>query len=302
MALAIGNPTSLQVQPITKLKPKHIPPGISLLAGGIAGGVEAAITYPFEFAKTRAQLKSHGLSSSNPFTMLRYVAANEGFSAIYAGCWTLIAGTALKAGIRFLSFDAIKNALADEQGRLTPIRGIAAGMAAGCTESITVVTPTERIKTALVDDTRGQRRFRGGGHAFTVILKESGLQGVYRGVVSTCIKQSATSAVRMGTYEVLKNVVSNRKIKTTPYLTFGMGAVAGVVTVYVTQPLDTVKTRIQSAKGATLSEAVRSILSEHGTRGLWRGSTMRLGRLVFSGGIVFTIYEQIVSMTKPILA
>lgn len=51
--------------------------------------------------------------------------------------------------MRFLSFDAIKNQLVDEKGKLSPARGILAGMVAGAVESATVVTPTERLKTAL---------------------------------------------------------------------------------------------------------------------------------------------------------
>jgi solute carrier family 25 citrate transporter 1 len=67
------------------------------------------------------------------------------------------------------------------------------------------------------------------------------------------------------------------------------------VTVYATQPFDTMKTRAQSAVGATTSEALKSVLRDEGVKGLWRGSTMRLGRLVLSGGIVFSVYEQIVT-------
>lgn len=37
----------------------------------------------------------------------------------------------------------------DEKGRLTPARGILAGMIAGSVESVVAVTPTERVKTAL---------------------------------------------------------------------------------------------------------------------------------------------------------
>ena len=81
-------------------------------------------------------------------------------------------------------------------------------------------------------------------------------------------------------------------------MTFGIGAVAGVMTVYATQPFDTVKTRTQSAKGAGTVEAVREIWVEGGVRGFWRGSTMRLSRLVFSGGIVFTVYEWIVKVAR----
>lgn len=58
-------------------------------------------------------------------------------------------GTAFKAGVRFLSFDSIKNQLKDHNGKLSPGKGILAGMIAGCVESVIAVTPTERIKTAL---------------------------------------------------------------------------------------------------------------------------------------------------------
>lgn len=51
--------------------------------------------------------------------------------------------------MRFLSFDSIRNILADESGKLSPGRGILAGMCAGIVESVVAVTPTERIKTAL---------------------------------------------------------------------------------------------------------------------------------------------------------
>lgn len=38
------------------------------------------------------------------------------------------------------------------------------------------------------------------------------------------------------------------------------------------------------------------VLSERGVRGLWSGSTIRLGRLLLSGGIVFTVYEKVLNL------
>jgi len=73
----------------------------------------------------------------------------EGLGAVYTGCSTLVVGTAFKASVRFMTFDAIKNALADSDGKLSSGRGIIAGMAAGTVESVLAVTPTERLKTAL---------------------------------------------------------------------------------------------------------------------------------------------------------
>lgn len=48
-----------------------------------------------------------------------------------------------------MSFDTVRNTLADETGKLTLPRSLAAGMTAGVIESVAAVTPTERIKTAL---------------------------------------------------------------------------------------------------------------------------------------------------------
>jgi solute carrier family 25 citrate transporter 1 len=270
---------------------------VSLLSGAIAGGVEATVTYPFEFAKTRAQLQASTNASRNPFSAIAYIARTDGFGAIYTGCSTLILGTAFKAGVRFLSFDSIRNCLADEHGVLSPSRGMLAGMLAGTVESIAAVTPTERIKTALIDDAKSsRRRFRGGIDATRSILAAQGLPGLYRGLTSTTLKQSATSAVRMGSYNVLKEASRKNHLPQNSVTTFAIGALAGTITVYATQPFDTIKTRTQSAAGASTGEAFRSILTHSGVRGFWSGSTMRLGRLVFSGGIVFTVYEKIAAL------
>lgn len=113
------------------------------------------------------------------------------------------------------------------------------------------------------------------------------------------MKQSATSAVRMGSYNILKETVSSRtstKNAKNPFVTFGMGAVAGIITVYATQPFDTIKTRAQGAQGATTVQAFRGILKDGGIRMFWSGSSMRLGRLILSGGIVFTVYENVASV------
>lgn len=310
----VGRPATLPALPALPALPRrtqqpavsatahktHTPSAaVSLLAGAVAGGVEATVTYPFEFAKTRAQLQAGGTSSGsrNPFAAIAQVARADGVGAIYTGCSTLILGTAFKAGVRFLSFDAIRNRLVDDRGVLSPGRGILAGMLAGAVESVAAVTPTERIKTALIDDAKSShRQFRGGFDATRSIMAAQGLPGLYRGLVSTTMKQSATSAVRMGSYNVLKEASKKNSLPQNSGTTFAIGALAGTITVYATQPFDTIKTRAQSARGASTAEAFRSVLMQSGVKGFWSGSTMRLGRLVFSGGIVFTVYEKVAAL------
>lgn len=285
------------------------PPLVSLFSGGIAGGVEASVTYPFEFAKTRVQLRNelHASKPRNPFLVVSTVFRTEGPQALYKGCSSLIVGSIAKDSVRFLSFDLIKNAFKDpETGALSPLRNMLAGMSAGVVASVFAVTPTERIKTALIDDAaaRGtagstKKRFNSAPHAVRVVYAEHGVLGLYRGFVGTTLKQAGATAFRMGSYNILKDYERSREIAQSTATNFANGAVAGTITTYATQPFDTLKTRSQSAEGASTVEAFRSILADDGIRGFWRGTTMRLGRTVFSGGILFTVYEQVAAVLNP---
>ena len=173
---------------------------------------------------------------------------NEGLRALYKGCGALVFGSVGKDAVRFVFFDQIKEAFADpETGTLTPGRNLLAGMAAGVVASITAVTPTERIKTALIDDARGERRFRSGLHATGVIWKEHGILGIYRGFAGTTLKQASATAFRLGTYNILKDYEKKRDIAQNTAVNFANGSVAGTITTLATQPFDVIKTRSQSA-------------------------------------------------------
>lgn len=261
--------------------------------------------YPFEFAKTRVQLRQQKGQPTprNPFKVVAQVYRTEGIAALYKGCSTLVIGSVGKDGIRFLSFDTIKNYFRDpETGTLTPVRNLLAGMASGVVASVTAVTPTERIKTALIDDARTEKRFQSMTHCIKTILKEDGFIGLYRGLAGTTLKQAGATAFRMGTYNILKDYEKKRNISQNTATNFANGSVAGIVTTLTTQPFDTIKTRCQSARGASTVEAFRSIVADYGVKGFWKGTTMRLGRTVFSGGILFTTYEWAAAMLNPLLA
>lgn len=140
---------------------------------------------------------------------------------------------------------------------------------------------------------------RGFLHAVPIIYAERGIAGFFAGFVPTTARQAANSAVRFGSYNFFKQaaqgyVKPGEKLSTPA--TFGLGAMAGLVTVLVTQPLDTVKTRMQSLDarreyGSTV-RCVGRIWREEGLLTFWSGVGPRLARLVMSGAIVFTMYEK----------
>ncbi|CAD6583809.1 MAG: hypothetical protein CYPHOPRED_002499 [Cyphobasidiales sp. Tagirdzhanova-0007] len=279
----------------------------SVLAGGIAGGVEGVVTYPLEFVKTQSQLAKKAGSSSkstSPLRVAKETFRERGFSGFYTGCGALVTGNAVKAAVRFLSYDQFKTLLVNKEGKLTGPRSLAAGLGAGVMEAIFAVTPSETIKTKLIDDQRRPTpRYRNMAHGTAMIVREEGIFGIYRGLFPVMLRQSGNSAVRFSSYSSLKSLVqgSTRPGEQLPTaLTFMIGAAAGVITVYTTMPLDTIKTRMQSLEAKkeyrNSFHAASRIFSEEGIFSFWRGTTPRLGRLILSGGIVFTVYEKTIGL------
>ncbi|KAH6677802.1 tricarboxylate transport protein [Plectosphaerella plurivora] len=265
----------------------------SIIAGSTAGAVEIAITYPAEFAKTRSQLNRHLPNGQKlpwpPFG-----------SQWYAGCTTLIIGNSLKAGIRFVAFDQYKTLLSDADGKISGPKTVIAGFGAGVTESALAVTPFESIKTTLIDDRKSPKpRMRGFLSAVPIIARERGLRGFFQGFVPTTARQAANSATRFGAYNMLKQLAESYTApgeKLGAASTFAMGGIAGLITVYVTQPLDTIKTRMQSiearAQYGNSARCAALIFKQEGVLTFWSGALPRLARLVVSGGLVFTMYEK----------
>lgn len=144
---------------------------------------------------------------------------------------------------------------------------------------------------------------RGFLSAVPIIARERGLRGFFQGFVPTTARQSANSATRFSSYTFLKQLAESytppgEKLGTLG--TFTTGGVAGLITVYVTQPLDTVKTRMQSIEAKTAyGNSLRCaalIVKNEGVLTFWSGALPRLARLVLSGGIVFTMYEKTIDL------
>ncbi|KAI9261538.1 mitochondrial carrier domain-containing protein [Phascolomyces articulosus] len=283
-------------------------PVFSLISGTVAGGVEGVITYPTEYVKTQLQLQAGGKLQpgeyrfKGPIDCLVTTFKQRGFFAIYTGVGALAIGNAAKAGVRFLTYDQIANQLRDKDGKLSGVRSLLAGLGAGMTEAALVVTPSETIKTKLIHDRNSQTpKYKGLVHGTKTILQEEGFSGIYRGVGPVMARQGANSAVRFSCYSTFRQWLQNYRGQGEAPLpsayTFAAGAMAGIVTVYTTMPLDVVKTRMQSLEARQLYknsvDCLIKVVKANGVLSLWKGTTPRLARLIFSGGIVFTVYEQV---------
>jgi len=159
--------------------------------------------------------------------------------------------------------------------------------------------PLTTTHTRIDDRKRAQPRMRGFLHAVPIIARERGIQGFFAGFVPTTARQAANSAVRFGSYNFLKQAAQSYAApgeKLSTPATFGIGATAGLITVLVTQPLDTIKTRMQSLEArrdyGNSFRCAGMIFRQEGVLTFWSGVLPRLARLVMSGAIVFTMYEK----------
>lgn len=242
--------------------------------------------------------KKHAVAAPNSSPMQIIVSTYRlrGLQGFYAGCAPMATGNALKAGTRFLVYDRIKEALRSEQGQLTLPRSVLAGLLAGIAEGALAVTPSEAIKTRMIQDAAGQPKYKSAWHGISSIVRTEGISSLYRGLTATVVRQGANSAVRLSSYSALRSSYETYMgAKMGVGATFCAGAIAGTITVYATMPFDVVKTRMQSANAQQygIASCAVNVVRTEGFSRLWAGTGPRLTRLIFSGGIAFSVYESV---------
>jgi solute carrier family 25 citrate transporter 1 len=184
-----------------------------------------------------------------------------------------------KAGIRFGANTYFKGLLADEHGRLTMSQNFAAGMAAGTVEAIIATTPQETIKTKLI---QYNQTFSEG---IRLMLRESGIRGIYQGLLATILKQSSNQGLRFMFFnEYKRRITENGKKPMNPFLSLLGGMMAGCFSTLGNNPFDVVKTQMQGndagIKYKSTLDCFIQIFKEEGIRGYYKGVIPRLGRVV----------------------
>mmetsp|Transcript_30963 Transcript_30963/g.35588 ORF Transcript_30963/g.35588 Transcript_30963/m.35588 type:complete len:176 (+) Transcript_30963:52-579(+) len=152
-------------------------PLTAMTAGCIAGGVEATAVWPMEFIKTQLQLQSNskGAKYTTMIEGITYTVRTTGFWSLYRGLTPTLIGSIPKAGIRFGLNAVIKDKLRDKDGKLTVGKNFVAGLGAGVSEAVLIVTPVETVKTKVIE--LNMPFLEGLKH----IIKTQGFGGVYQG-------------------------------------------------------------------------------------------------------------------------
>jgi len=140
--------------------------------------------------------------------------------ALYKGLGAVMTGIVPKMAIRFTSFEAYKKMLADkETGIVSSKATFLAGLAAGVTEAVAVVTPMEVIKIRLqgqyhsMADPLEQVKYRSAPHALYTVLREEGFGALYRGVSLTALRQGKSPNMSEAFMSNLYTACENLKMR-----------------------------------------------------------------------------------------
>ncbi|MCJ1465640.1 hypothetical protein MMC07_004259 [Pseudocyphellaria aurata] len=222
--------------------------------------------------------------------------------------------------IRFTSYEYYKQILANKStGTVSGQATFFAGLAAGVTEAVAVVTPMEVIKIRLqaqhhsMADPLDIPKYRNAAHALYTVAKEEGPGALYRGVSLTALRQGTNQAVNFTAYSQLKAWLQTFQLDESPqddpqhpprkrelpsYQTLLIGLVSGAMGPLSNAPIDTIKTRLQknpSSPGETALSRIRAIardmFKQEGVHAFYKGITPRIMRVAPGQAVTFTMYE-----------
>ncbi|KAG6523166.1 thylakoid ADP,ATP carrier protein, chloroplastic-like [Zingiber officinale] len=141
----------------------------------------------------------------------------------------------------------------------------------------TVTAPLDRVK--LLMQTHGLRVTQGAGKkafsfidAMTLIGKEEGLKGYWKGNLPQVIRILPYSAVQLFSYEIYKRLFRNKDGELSVLGRLVAGACAGMTSTLVTYPLDVLRLRLAVEPGSkAMSQVALNMLREEGFASFYAG-------------------------------
>ncbi|XP_076270531.1 solute carrier family 25 member 44 isoform X2 [Rhynchophorus ferrugineus] len=265
--------------------------------------------YPLTLIKTRLQIQKHNDMYRGMFDAYGKIYKYEGFSGLYKGFW--ISSVQIVSGVFYIStYEGVRHLLSKKNVD-SRLRALVAG---GCASLVgqTIIVPFDVLSQHLmmmgtvsdkkiafnplgINNNPDKSKLSVTIDIARKILHVDGFSGFYRGYFASLAAYVPNSALWWGFYhfyqdELLKIIpssVSHLFIQTLA------GTIGGFTTTIITNPLDTVRARLQVQRIESMAGAFKDLWREEG---LWMFTKGLSARLVQSATFSFSIilgYETI---------
>uniref|UniRef100_UPI0037E894AD mitochondrial adenyl nucleotide antiporter SLC25A24 isoform X2 n=1 Tax=Semicossyphus pulcher TaxID=241346 RepID=UPI0037E894AD len=173
-------------------------------------------------------------------------------------------------------------------------RQLMAGAMAGSV-SRTGTAPLDRLK--VFRQVHGSIDFKGNVlSGFQYMIKEGGLQSLWRGNGINVLKIAPETAIKFTAYEQIKNVMrgNNERRNLRVHERFVAGSLAGATAQTAIYPMEVLKTRLtlrNTGQYSGIADCAKQILQKEGVRAFYKGYLPNLLSIVPYAGIDLAVYE-----------
>lgn len=294
------------IQTIAAKEPQKLS-GINLYSRfAFAGAVCCAVTHgaltPVDVVKTRIQLDPT-VYNTGMIGSFRKVIANEGAGALLTGVGPTFAGYFLQGAFKFGGYEFFKQQSINFLGYETASNNRTAVYLASsaCAEFFADIAlcPLEATRIRLVSEPTFASGLVSG---FSKIAREEGIGAFYSGFGPILFKQVPYTMAKFVVYEKVAEAIYRSVDKSTTsdgmktVINLGSGLIAGFAAALVSQPADTMLSKINKTKGLPGEGTISRLIKIGGELG-FRGSYAGIGARLFMVGTLtagqFAIYGDI---------
>jgi hypothetical protein len=265
---------------------------LSIVAGGLAGGIEVAT---LGHLLDRLKVQQEAFLDKRIFTVWRREALYKGLR------WNLLLG--VSRGSMGWATHNVCNRMAliffPEQDVRFPSFYFtsAVGIAVAALETSLFICPLERLKIIEMTDQKGIP-FR-----ISNLVQKEGKFFIYQGWTRTVLRQSVSWLSYLSAYRVLRQSYLDSR-SSPPSLSFtqkmGIGTAIGAFAAFMSTPFDLLKTQAQRADAIqeNIGKTFDRIVKQHGWRGLYYGLSMKMLRSMWSSVVTLLVFDHLNAFPK----
>ena len=277
-----------------------------MVAGAFAGAAEHTLMFPVDTVKTRMQARPAGAPVyRGALDALRTILAREGAHNLFRGFGSVAFGAMPSHALYFSVLEFVKEKLrapaSGGGGGASPLlpspaaaAAVSAAVATACSDAL--FTPVETVKQRLQ---LYASPYRNAYHCASALWANEGLRAFYASYPTTLAMNVPFASVHFAGYETLKAALADVDGHTSPAVHLVSGGLAGGLAACVTNPMDVVKTRLQTrnVNGSPHAVGFWSTASEvwraEGAGGFARGLAPRAIFHTPAAAICWVTYEAV---------
>ncbi|XP_026333592.1 mitochondrial glutamate carrier 1-like [Hyposmocoma kahamanoa] len=281
-----------------------------IINGGIAGIVGVSVVFPLDLVKTRLQNQTIGPNGEKQYKSMldcfRKTMAAEGYFGMYRGSAVNILLITPEKAIKLAANDMFRYYLTHPDGSLPAVRQMIAGGSAGACQ-IVITTPMELLKIQMQDAGRVAAQAKAEGREIKRVtamqltrklLAERGILGLYKGIGATAARDISFSVIYFPTFATVNELGPRDKNGGIPFWwSFLSGCLSGSMAALAVNPMDVVKTRLQTitkGKGerqySGIVDCIVSTLKHEGPTAFFKGGACRMIVIAPLFGIAQAVY------------